>query len=502
MPAEGIYILESGIVPPPDDLWMRAGGKAHGLLKLAALGFPVPPGFVLPTTLGRDWLASVKPSLAEFKSAYAGVLERMERVCRHRFGDLRRPLLVSVRSSPPVSMPGMLNTVLNVGLTQSNIPGFIALTGNPRLAWDCYRFLIESYAQSVLDLDLHPFDAATAAVLSAAKAQSVAELDTITLRELVLQHLKLFSEITGEQFPEDPYAQLLGAIDSVFRSWNCERAKAYRRISGLSDASGTAVMVQCMVFGNAGGRSGAGVGFTRDPASGDKHLYLDFAFDAQGEDVVAGRKPVSTGQELRSAFPDIVAALDGIAARLEGAFRYPQDFEFTVSDGKIYLLQTRDAKCSDWARLKIAVDLVEEGVIGPEEALRRLEGLNSEKLVRRRLAATGTVLASGVSASVGVASGPIALSLEEVKAFEEEGQGAILVRSDIRTEDVEGIATAAGVLTAKGGRTSHAAVIARELGKVAIVGCRNLQIAEDGSSCIIGGHVLKPGATVTLDGET
>ena len=502
MQHEGILMIEPGSVPPPEDMRARAGGKAYSLLKLAALGFPVPAGFVLPTTMYRGWAEAAKPSLAEFKSTYAGTIERLERASALRFGDFRKPLLVSVRSGAPVSMPGMLDTVLNVGLTQNTIPGFIALTGNPRLAWDCYRRLIESYALSVHRADLAPFKEATAEALSAAKASTLAELDTIALRELATDAVRVFSETTGTHFPDDPYVQLLNAIDAVFRSWNSERAKSYRRINALDDMLGTAVTVQCMVFGNAGAGSGAGVAFTRNPATGEKRLYLDFAFDAQGEDVVSGRKRVSTDAELRKVMPEVATTLDDMAARLERVFGYAQDFEFTVTEGQLYLLQTRDAKCSDWARLKIAVDLVEEGVLRPEDACQRLDGLNPGTLVRKRVTAAGSAVAAGIPAAIGVATGAIAFTLEDAKTAAAEGKSVILVRNDILTEDIEGIVAAAGVLTARGGRTSHAAVVAREFGKVAVVGCRDLHIAADEKSCTIGDTVLAAGDQLSLDGET
>jgi len=500
---EGVLMIEARGVPPPEELRLRAGGKGYNLLKLSALGFPVPPGFVLPTTMCKRWLQSTKPTLGEFRSAYEGTLERLERASGLRFGDYRRPLLVSVRSGGPVSMPGMLDTILNVGLSQSAIPGVVALTGNPHLAWDCYRRLIEAYAQSVHGADPGPFAAAIRDALASAKANSLAELDTIALRDLAEQTTQVFLKTTGIHFPEDAYAQLLNAIDAVFRSWNSERAKYYRQMNSLSDEPGTAVIVQSMVFGNAGAGSGAGVGFTRNPATGEKRLYIDFAFDAQGEDVVSGRQRVGTDAELRTRLPDVAASLDEMASRLERVFGYAQDFEFTVAEGRLNLLQTRDAKCSDWAQLNIAADLVDEGVLSPSDALHRLENLNPEKIVRTRVVdAAGKAAAKGIPASIGVATGAIAFTAEAARAAANSGRDCILVRDDISTEDVSGIAAATGVLTARGGRTSHAAVVARELGKTAIVGCRELRINPEDKSCTVGETALSEGSTITLDGET
>ncbi len=495
-------MIEAGGIPPPEDLRSRAGGKAYNLLKLAALGFAVPAGFVLPTTMCRGWTDAPRPSVDEFKRSYGGTIERLERASGLRFGDFRKPLLVSVRSGAPVSMPGMLDTVLNVGLTLNTISGFIALTGNPRLAWDCYRRLIVSYAQSVHGADLAGFEEATGAALSAAGATILAELDTITLRALAHKTRAVFLQVTGLHFPDDPHVQLLNAIDAVFRSWNSDRAKSYRRIHGLSDLPGTAVTVQRMVFGNAGAGSGAGVGFTRDPATGEKKLYIDFAFDAQGEDVVSGRRRVCTDSELMRALPLTSGSLEDVAAKLERVFGYPQDFEFTITEGQLYLLQTRDAKCSDWARLQVAVDMVQEGLLTPEGACRHLQGLNPDSIVRTRVNAADRPVATGVPASLGVATGAIALSVEAARASAKRGESVILVRNDMSTDDFEGIVAASGILTARGGRTSHAAVVARELGKVAIVGCHDLKIAPDQQSCAISGLLFHPGEHLTIDGET
>lgn len=495
-------MIEPGGLPPSDALKTRAGGKAYNLLKLAALEFPVPVGFVLPTTMCRGWMDTGKPSVAEFKSAYGGTIERLERASGLRFGDFRKPLLVSVRSGAPVSMPGMLDTILNVGLTLNTIPGFIALTGNPRLAWDCYRRLIVSYAESVHGSDAAMFENAASKLLSAAGAKLLSELDTLALRTLAHTTMSIFFDVTGSHFPDDPHVQLLNAIDAVFRSWNSERAVSYRRVNSLSDLPGTAVTVQRMVFGNAGADSGAGVGFTRDPATGEKKTYIDFAFDAQGEDVVSGRTHVCTGGELSRFLPQISDSLEEVAAKLERVFGYAQDFEFTVSEGKLYLLQTRDAKCSDWARLKIAVDLVREGLLSTDAACRHLDGLDPYKLVRKRVITKDQPIALGIPAGLSVATGAIALTVKDACAISAAGQSVILVSHDVLTRDIDGIRAANGVLTARGGRTSHAAVIARELGKVAIVGCRDLHIAADERSCTLNGVSFKPGDMVTVDGET
>jgi pyruvate,orthophosphate dikinase len=457
---------------------------------------------VLPTSLCERWIKNGPPSPADFRALVAGPLDRLEQAAGLVFGDARKPLLVSVRSGAPVSMPGMLDTVLNIGLTRSTLPGLVALTGNPRLAWDCYLRLIASYAQTVQGLDLRPFEKLSANAAAVAGSQDIAGLDTLALRDLVLRHLELFSDLAGEPFPDDPFQQLVRAVDAVFRSWNAEKAKCYRRINRLEGLPGTAVTVQRMVFGNAGPRSGAGVGFTRDPATGEKGLYLDFAFDAQGEDVVSGRRPLTRATELARLLPEVMVTLDQAGTRLEQAFRDAQDFEFTVEEGQLFMLQTRDAKRSAWARLKIAVDLVQEHLISPNEALLRLKGLDLAAIVRRHVVSSGGAIAKGIPAGIGVASGTVAMTVAQANALAAQGKTVILVRTDITTDDIDGIACAAGVLTARGGRTSHAAVVARELGKVAIVGCGALRVADDDGSCTIAGLHFDQGAEITLDGET
>lgn len=501
MEPDGILSIACPGAPPAEATLESAGGKAFNLIKLAGLGFPVPPGFVLPTSFCGPWIAQEPPAKADFRAAIARPLEYMERAAGLRFGDPHRPMLVSVRSGAPVSMPGMLDTVLDIGLTRATLPGLVALTGNPRLAWDCYLRLILSYAATVHGLDAEPFNALAGKAATAAGVAGPAELDTLSLRRLALESLSLFEEMAGATFPDDPFQQLLGAVDSVFRSWNSQRAVSYRRINGLEKISGTAVTVQRMVYGNAGPNSGAGVGFTRDPATGENKLYMDFAFNAQGEDVVSGRLPLTPAIDMTRLLPDITGALDHARNRLERAFGDVQDFEFTVEDGKLFLLQTRAAKRSSWARLKFAVDLAQEGLISKDEALRRLEGIDLSSIVRRCVAGGNVrAIAKGVPTSVGVAIGAIATTIASARIMAAKGQKVILVRNDITTDDIDGIACAAGVLTARGGRTSHAAVVVRELGKVAIVGCQQLRLAESALSCTVGEHHFNEGDEISLDG--
>jgi pyruvate,orthophosphate dikinase len=497
-----IFSIERDTTAPAEALLPAVGNKAFNLMRLAALGLPVPPGFVLSTDFCRAFMAAGYRMPGKLPELLAKEIRRVERASGLLFGDRHRPLLVSVRSGAAASMPGMMDTLLNIGLSDRTLPGFIGLTGNPRLAWDCYRRLIQSFAETVQGVAAAPFDAEIAAALDRADAASVSELDTLALRDLVRALLEVYADEVGDPFPQSPSEQLEAAVEAVFLSWKSPRAVEYRRLNGLDGLAGTAVTVQRMVFGNAGGRSGAGVGFTRDPATGEKKLYLDFAANAQGEDVVSGRYGLTRADGLERLMPPIYGELREVVRRLETAFLDVQDFEFTIENGRLYLLQTRRAKRTPWAALRIAIDLVEEGLIAPDRALAQLGAIEIDKLVRRRVRTGETPLARGVPASLGVASGPIALSSPAAEAFAKEGRKPILVREDTVTADIAGMAVAGGILTARGGRTSHAAVVARQLDKVCLVGCEALTVSTDGQSCRIAGQLLHEGDIVTLDGES
>jgi pyruvate,orthophosphate dikinase len=426
---------------------------------------------------------------------------RIEAATGQKFGATRRPLLVSVRSGAAISMPGMMETVLDVGLNAATVEALIRLTGNPRLAWDSFRRLIQGYAEVAAGLPTAPFDALLAAELARTESESARELDHRSLKQLTLAMLDCYQTMTGAAFPEDPWDQLASAAFAVFRSWDAPKAVSYRRLNGMSDAGGTAVTVQTMVFGNAGGASGAGVGFTRNPATGAKAFYYDFQFDGQGEDIVAGRQKLSDNDRLPVALPAIWLRLNGICGELERLFGDAQDFEFTVQSGTLFLLQTRRAKRTDWAALNIAVDMVEEGLTTPAEALKQIGAIDLDAIVRTRFADPLPLpLAMALPACVGVASGAVALDSEAVKRLSADGP-TILVRRDTATTDIEGMALAAGILTASGGRTSHAAVVARQLGKVCLVACPGLDIDLSHRQCRIGGTLFDEGDFISLDGN-
>jgi len=480
------------------------GSKAAGLMRLAQLGLPVPPAFVLGTALCREYFAHGGRLPDGTRELLAEGLSRLEQASGCGFGRVRRPLLVSVRSGAPVSMPGMLQTILNVGLGEQNSRGLLRASGNPRYVHDCYRRLVRDYTVAVHGADAGQFDMLVARQCTLQALDSASELDSKALAEVANESLQLALALTGQPFPQDPMDQLLGAVEAVLRSWYEDKASHYRRINGIDEAMGTAVTVQAMVFGNNGGTSGAGVGFTRDPATGENRAYLDFLFNAQGEDVVSGRYAGHEAVQLSQRLPLVVAELARIREVLEAEFHDMQDFEFTVENGRLYLLQTRSGKRTPWAALQIAVDMVNENLITPAQALVRLEGIALERLERLRLAdrAGGKPLASATPASIGVASGAIAFDTRSAAAMAARGESVILVRPEIATADVEGIAAADGVLTAAGSRTSHAAVVARQLGKVCLVNCRALLVHPLEPSCTIGEARLIEGDALTLDGDT
>lgn len=489
---------------PADDLLAVVGNKAFNLMRLSALGLSVPPAFVLGTGYCRGYLDSGRRRLAGLGELLANHMRRLENLTGRSFGDERRPLLVSARSGAAASMPGMMQTMLNIGLTDRTVTGLVRLTGNPRLAWDSYRRLVQLFAETVDSRCRQPFEAATADALTAAGAESVAALNTLTIRALTRSHLQLYEDLIGRPFPQAPMEQLELAVEAVFRSWESPSATEYRRLNALDGLAGTAVTVQAMVFGNAGATSGSGVGFTRDPSNGEKRPYVDFLRNAQGEDIVSGRQAVRDDTELLRTMPAIHGRLLDIARRLEAEFKDVQEFEFTIEDGQLFLLQARTAKRTAWAQLRTAVDMVGEGLIPPEVALARLRSLDLTAVCQQHLdtGAGEGPLAHAVAASPGVASGRIALSPEDVKGLADRGEPAILVRDDIATADIAGMAIAAGILTARGGRTSHAAVVARQLDKVCLVGCTALTIDGDHRTCVIGGRALRAGDWLTLDGNS
>jgi len=479
------------------------GTKAFTLARIARLGLPVPPAFVLGTPHCRHWYQAPERSRKSLAGLLGEQMHWLQSVTGMTFGDTRTPLLVSVRSGAPVSMPGMMDTLLNVGLCDSTVHGLLRITGNPRLVWDSYRRLIQNFAEIVYNADPHPFSAELEALLAREQLNRSQELDYLHLTELTQSYLRLFGELTGKQFPQNPYDQLELAVQAIFASWNSPRAVEYRRLYDISDDLYTAVTIQKMVFGNAGGTSGSGVGFTRDPDTGERGLYIDFLFNSQGEDVVAGRIGGSDTERLALILPETLQELCTIGTSLEREFRDAQEFEFTVQDRVLYLLQTRLARRTPWAALKMAVDQVKEGIIGHKEALDRLAGLQLDGIKRQRLLTEGKQpLCQGQAAGIGVAVGAIVLDAAAAQRFSAEKRPVVLVRDDLTTADIAAIAISAGVVTARGNRTSHAAVVARQLGKACIAGCGTLRIDLNRRCAVFGDQPLSEGEMITLDSNT
>jgi pyruvate,orthophosphate dikinase len=502
-PAGAVYFIGGGRSDTQGVTPEVVGNKAFNLMRMDRAGLPVPPAFVIGTAACREYQRAGGHLPAGFGDLLGANIRQLERATGRSFGGRRRPLLVSVRSGAPVSMPGMLDSVLNVGLNDVSVMGLVRASGNPRLAWDSYRRLVESYASVVHGCPLALFDAQVQRHLDPVLFPSPRELDAVTLRLLAQDALQLVRAMPAASFPQDPMAQLMACVAAVFRSWDGARARTYRRMHGIDDALGTAVTVQAMVLGNAGGTSGSGVGFTRDPASGRNELYLDFLFNAQGEDVVSGRRTVSDGGRLQSLLPQLHARLQRVKSLLEGEFGDLQDFEFTVQDGELFLLQTRDGKRTPWAALHVAVDMVDEGLIDVATALARLDALDLPAIERVYLDAADTAQAIAIAtpASLGVASGVLALDSDSARRLSDGDRPVILVREEIATDDIAGMAIARGILTGRGGRTSHAAVVARQLDKVCLVGCAALRIDAQARRCRIGDTVLREGEWLSLDGN-
>ncbi|MDC8784680.1 PEP/pyruvate-binding domain-containing protein [Roseateles koreensis] len=480
------------------------GFKAWNLLRMARLALPVPPAFVLGTRYCVDPAARAQAAGAGLSGTglWQAGLQALERSTGLRLGDARRPLLLSVRSGAPVSMPGMMETLLNIGLCDATVGGLLRQTGNPRLVWDAYRRLIASYGEVVAGLPAQCFEAATEALCAGRDERA---LDFAELRTLTQRFLELYAQQAGQPFPQQPATQLAGAIEAVFASWQSTKACEYRRLNHIADDIGTAVTVQRMVFGNAGGQSGAGVGFTRDPASGEAALWVDFLFNAQGEDVVSGRRSANGHDELAAVLPEVWQALKDAAHQLEQAMGDMQDFEFTVEQGQLFMLQTRSGKRTPRATARIALDLFDEGVIAQPLAQQRTAGLDRQALacpcVRNTASVPLVPLGRAASASSGVAIGEIALDAVRAQARHAAGVAVVLVRRDAETGDFTALESSVGLLTQRGARTSHAAVVARQLGKVCLVGCSELQIDEAARTVTVGDALLHEGDLLTLDGN-
>jgi pyruvate,orthophosphate dikinase len=484
------------------------GGKGAGLAEMTNAGLPVPPGFTIQTEACREYMRSGGEVSPEVTHQMEESLRRLEQLQGQKLGEGENPLLVSVRSGAKFSMPGMMDTILNLGLNDKSVEALARRSNNPRFAYDSYRRLIQMFSSVVLEIPKSGFDEIFDAKKKQKKAKLDTDLDAKALKEVIAEYKKVVKKHAKRDFPQDAHEQLVMARDAVFRSWQNDRAKHYRRINNIDDMLGTAVNVQAMVFGNLGETSGTGVGFTRNPAVGDKEFYGEFLMNAQGEDVVAGiRTPVPI-LELQKVMPDVYRQLREITTRLEKHYRDMQDFEFTIQEGKLYMLQTRNGKRTGLAAVRVAIQMVDEGLITKEEAIFRVEPNQLYDFLVPRLdekKAKIEVLATGLPASPGAAVGQIVFTADE--AVQKAGHGSqknpvILVRAETTPEDIHGMEVAAGILTSRGGMTSHAAVVTRGMGKCCVAGAGDISVNEKAREMRVKGQIFKDGDWISLDGTT
>ncbi len=481
------------------------GGKGAGLVDMTYAGLPVPPGFIITIDVCKEYYSNGREMPKGLMDEVKSAMHKLEEITGKSFGSKDNPLLVSVRSGAPISMPGMMDTILNLGLNDDTIKALISSTRNERFAWDAYRRFIQMFSKVVLGINDSLFSKALEEMKKREGVKHDNELDADALKELTYEYKRICRN-NGKEFPDDPYKQLELAIKAVFNSWMSERAVEYRRYYKITPdiADGTAVNVVTMVFGNMDDMSATGVVFTRNPESGERRLYGEFLVNAQGEDVVAGIRTPKPIERLADIMPDTYKQLVDICDRLERHYREPQDVEFTIESGRLYLLQTRAAKMNAIASVKVAVDMVREGTISKEEALLRVNPDDLEQLLHRRVDPRTTTkpIAVGIGASPGAAVGKVVLDTKRAIEYASTGEQIILVREETKPEDVPAFFRSVGILTSKGGKTSHAAVVARGMGKPCIVGCSSILIDEERRRFIVDGVVVNEMDTVTIDGST
>jgi pyruvate, orthophosphate dikinase len=482
------------------------GGKGAGLAEMTNAKLPVPPGFTIQTEACREYMRNGGVS-KEVNRQMDEALDKLEKLQGQKLGGADNPLLVSVRSGAKFSMPGMMDTILNLGLNDKSVAGLAKLTNNPRFAYDSYRRLIQMFGSVVLDIPKHAFEEVFDGKKKQRKVKLDTELDAKALQEVIAGYKKVVLKHTKQDFPQNPHDQLVMSRDAVFRSWMNDRAKTYRRINNIDDMLGTAVNVQAMVFGNLGDTSGTGVGFTRNPATGAKEFYGEFLMNAQGEDVVSGiRTPIHISK-LEEIQPDTYKQLRDITTRLENHYRDMQDFEFTIQDGRLYMLQTRNGKRTGRAAVRVAIQMVEEGLITKEEAIFRVEANQLYDFLVPRLDEKNVkveVLATGLPASPGAAVGQIVFTADEaVERYQKDPKTKlILVRAETTPEDIHGMEVASGILTSRGGMTSHAAVVTRGMGKCCVAGAGDIDVSEKNREIKVAGKTLKAGDWISLDGTS
>lgn len=482
------------------------GGKGANLAEMTVLGMPVPQGFTITTEACTQYYNDGRQINEEIQSQISEYLSKMEEICGKKFGDSQNPLLVSVRSGARASMPGMMDTILNLGLNDTVVEGLAALTNNPRFAYDSYRRFIQMFSDVVMEIPKSDFERVIDAKKEEKGVKQDTDLDTEDMKDLVVRFKALYRERKGTEFPTEPRVQLMEAVKAVFRSWDNPRANVYRRINEIPYDWGTAVNVQSMVFGNMGNTSGTGVAFTRNPATGEKKLFGEYLINAQGEDVVAGIRTPEPIDHLNSIMPEVYTQFAETAQRLEDHYTDMQDMEFTIENGKLYMLQTRNGKRTAAAALKVAVDLVEEGKISTEEAVLRVEPKQLDSLLHPQFDPAelkkAKAIGKGLAASPGAACGRVVFTAEDAKAWSDKGEKVVLVRLETSPEDIEGMAVAQGILTVRGGMTSHAAVVARGMGTCCVSGCGEISMHEEEKYFTLGGQTVREGDYISIDGST
>ena len=497
-----VYLFSEG----NKDMRELLGGKGANLAEMTKAGMPVPQGFTISTEACTQYYKDGRKINDEIQAQIYEYLGKMEEVCGKKFADPENPLLVSVRSGARASMPGMMDTILNLGLNDVVVEGLAKFTNNPRFAYDSYRRFIQMFSDVVMELPKPEFEKIIDQKKEEKGVTQDTELDTEDMKDLVKRFKAFYKEEKGEDFPSDPKVQLMEAVKAVFRSWDNPRANVYRRMNEIPYDWGTAVNVQAMVFGNSGNNSGTGVAFTRNPATGERKLFGEYLINAQGEDVVAGVRTPSPISQLEQDMPEVYKQFADIANRLEKHYRDMQDMEFTIENGKLYMLQTRNGKRTANAALKIAVDLVNEGMIDEEEAVLRVEPQQLDALLHPQFNAEAlkkaTVVGKGLAASPGAACGKVVFTAEDAKEWAKRGEKIVLVRRETSPEDIEGMQVAEGILTVRGGMTSHAAVVARGMGTCCVSGCGEINVDYDAKSFTLAGKTYNEGDYISIDGST
>ncbi|MDI6905888.1 MAG: pyruvate, phosphate dikinase [Thermoanaerobacterales bacterium] len=500
MTTKYVYLFAEGNAKMKDLL----GGKGANLAEMTNIGLPVPPGFIITTQACKDFYAQGRRFPEGMEEQVREKVTALEAALGKRFGDPENPLLVSVRSGAPVSMPGMMDTVLNLGLNDRTVETLARNTGDERFAMDCYRRFIHMFGDVVMGVEHYQFESILQAQKDRAGVRYDHELSAADWREVIARYKKLIQDTTGRSFPQDPMEQLFMAIYAVFNSWNNQRAIVYRKTYRIPESWGTAVNVQVMVFGNMGNDSGSGVAFTRNPSTGEKRLYGEFLTNAQGEDVVAGIRTPQSIDDLAREMPEVYAQFAAVCDLLDRHYRDMQDVEFTVERGKLYILQTRNGKRTAQAAIRIAVEMVGEGLISREEAVLRVEPEQLDQLLHRRIDPNAKldVIATGLPASPGSASGTVVFDADQAEKLGREGRKVILVRTETTPDDIHGIVAAQGVLTSRGGMTSHAAVVARGMGKPCVCGCEAVRISAEACEFQVGNLTVREGDVISIDGGT